>query len=60
VLGGAAGPVAAGALFDRTGSYLLALILFALTQTIGAAAALGCVPCRAGPKRQLLISTQSK
>jgi hypothetical protein len=58
-LGGAADAVTAGALFDRTESYLLALIRFAFTQTIGAAGALGCVPFRAEPKLQVLTSTQS-
>jgi MFS family permease len=47
VLGAAAGPVAAGRIFDLTGSYASAFELYAVALLAGAAATAGCVPLRA-------------
>ncbi len=47
ILGGATGPLVAGRIFDRTGSYAPAFELFALALVLGAALTSGCVPLRA-------------
>ncbi len=51
VLGAAAGPIVAGRIFDRTGSYAWALELFLVALLLGAAATSGCVSldATAGP-----------
>lgn len=43
-LGGSLGPVAAGRLFDATGSYRAPLTLFVISLALSALAPLGCVP----------------
>jgi sugar phosphate permease len=47
VLGGAAGPLLAGRVFDATGSYEAAFTLFTATLVAGALAAGACAPLRA-------------
>ncbi len=47
VLGAACGPVAAGRIFDLTGSYTSAFEAFTLALLLGAAVTLRCVPLRA-------------
>src|SRR5207247_4944984 len=52
ILGGAAGPVVAGRIFDVTGSYAAAFEAFALALLLGAAASAGCVPLGAAAPRE--------
>jgi MFS family permease len=48
VIGSAAGPIVAGAIFDHTGSYLLAIKLFIAILALAAMLPLLCVPFKAG------------
>ncbi|HKD69967.1 MAG TPA: MFS transporter [Candidatus Binataceae bacterium] len=43
-LGGSLGPIAAGRLFDSTGSYTAPLIMFVISLAISAVLPIGCVP----------------
>ncbi|HXW84300.1 MAG TPA: MFS transporter [Candidatus Binataceae bacterium] len=54
----AAGAIVAGAIFDRSGSYSMALTIFAIVQLAGAVSALGCKPYAAqeSPTARLGIS----
>jgi MFS family permease len=47
VIGSAAGPIVAGAIFDRTGSYLWAIELFIVMLALAAVLPLLCVPFKA-------------
>jgi MFS family permease len=47
VIGSAAGPIVAGAIFDRTGSYVWSIELFIVILAVAAALPLLCVPFEA-------------
>jgi len=61
ILGGAAGPVVAGRIFDVTGSYAAAFEAFALALLLGAAASAGCVPLgEAAPREPARVASRAE